>query len=731
MSGFVRRFTDVPPIEVIRQIEGVVIIDLAPPEPATGAGTGAVLLFGEFEDGFFATDEESKGAVEVFGSEDMRQKFGGFGYTYDGVIAQNPSARRHLQENWNGNGYLKAFRLKAQRIFVSRIDTSVGEVSFDPLACLDGGEGPFALTNGHTVDFTTEVGGPASSDAITGVVATVAGAGQAFASIVSGDSFQMRVDGGPTTTVTFSAADVTQALVIARINSTLGYTAAVANATEVDLVGIRPGTGGSVELIESTPGVLAKLGHAAGTTAGTGNVADLNAVTTSELVVIFNGSAALSAINIEATLGVGRVIRVCNTGVAATATITAPASGGAAEIGITEGVVVGVTDHGGGAILAGTRVRVGAAGAEWVTMQTLDIPEDAAGPFTVRVRPALDDGTAAGTAAGTVDTIVDPTFTQMQVNNASALSAALDENQMDNRYITALNATLDESAPAREANFTLIARRSDAVVREGRSNALKATACGLFARKFITGDPLGTSVNDIIANVAQFRSDRVFYTGKGLKVRVPEIAELGLDGGIGFTADGIITVRPDGPLTTLCATLAPEENPGQQTNLIDEFFEVDPSGEVLSLETYIAFRREGVCVPRVDRVAGTIFQSGVTSSLESGRKNMARRKMADFIQDTAGGLFMPFVKKLNKQSRRDKVRGIWEQFLAGLQSVNAPELARIEDFSVDDSENAGNTPEVLALGVYFLQTKVRTFSSMDFIVVQTEIGENAVISNAA
>ena len=66
MAGFVRRFTAVPPLEVITQIEGPVIVDLAPPDPVTGAGTGTVLLVGEFEDGLFATDSEAIGAVEVF-----------------------------------------------------------------------------------------------------------------------------------------------------------------------------------------------------------------------------------------------------------------------------------------------------------------------------------------------------------------------------------------------------------------------------------------------------------------------------------------------------------------------------------------------------------------------------------------------------------------------------------------------------------------------------------------
>ena len=149
MAGFVRRFTSTPTIEVIRQIEGVVIVDIAPPDPTTGAGSGTVLLVGEFEDGLFAGDEDAIGSVEVFGSADFAAKFGGLGFTYGGLVASNPCARRHLLENWNGNGYLKAFKLRAQRLLVSRVDTSVGSVAFDPLASITATKvGPYVLTVG-------------------------------------------------------------------------------------------------------------------------------------------------------------------------------------------------------------------------------------------------------------------------------------------------------------------------------------------------------------------------------------------------------------------------------------------------------------------------------------------------------------------------------------------------------------------------------------------------------
>lgn len=831
MAGFVRRFTSEPTIEVILQIEGVVIIDLAPPPPVTGSGTGAVLIFGEFEDGAFAEDAD-EGPVEVFGSTDLQQKFGGFGYEYNGVVSQNPSARRHVQELWNGNGFLKLFKLRAQRLMIARVDTSVGSVSFDPLACAQGDVGPFQLVNGQVLEAETDSGGPVSSTAINGVPVTIAGVGEDFASIVSGETAGIRVDGGPQVNVIFSATDVTAALVITRINTALGFTSAVLNGSEVDISGIQEGFGGSVELIDVTAGILTKLGqvagvwedkgliagsgeavasivitegfdvtldggtpitvafsgppasvaaavadinaqvgsvvafetpdteirfyggsvgtggsialaagapdalgklgHAPGSATGASNVSDLNAVTATEVAAIINGTAGLSGINIFAALAPFGNLRVCDDSPGEDiVSITSNAL--ALALGLTPlDTVISGTDHTGGPILAGSRVRT-SGGDEWVTMQTLDIPTGAAGPFTVKVRPALDDGTQAGTAASTIDTLVDPAdFALLTVSNPALLTDALTEPLMDNAYIAAMEATLNPQYATREANFSLSARRSDAIVREGLSNAQLATADGLLARKFISGDPLGATINDAIANVATFASalsDRLFYTSKGLKVRVPAIAALGATaGGLGFTDDGIITVRPDGPLTTVCAILPPENNPGQATGLLEDFFELNTFGETLGIEAYKAYKANGISVPRIDRQSGTVFQSGVTTSTDPARVTMARRKMADFIQDTAAELLNPFAKQVNRQSVRDQIRGLWEGFLAGLLSENNPDLARIAAFRVDDSINAGNTAAVLAQGVYYLETQVQTLSSLDDIVVRTEIGEGVVIS---
>ena len=50
MSSFIRRFREFPSVEVLPEIEAVNVVDIAPPLPTTGVGSGAVLLFGEFEE---------------------------------------------------------------------------------------------------------------------------------------------------------------------------------------------------------------------------------------------------------------------------------------------------------------------------------------------------------------------------------------------------------------------------------------------------------------------------------------------------------------------------------------------------------------------------------------------------------------------------------------------------------------------------------------------------------
>lgn len=735
MAGYVRRFNTYPSIEVLNAIEAINILDLTPPSPTVGLGTGALLCVAEFEDGPFGAGGDSpffnggSGVSEIFSSQDMLSKFGGFGFTYGATPANNPCARRHNAEDWNGNGFLKLKFIEPQRLILSRVDTSVGEVAFAPLASISGGAGPFALSVGNTLSITTSTGGPASSTAIAAAPATRLAVGATYPTgFVGGESMSIAIDGAPAFTVVFSGADQAIGDVISRINLAAGYALASNNAGQIQLTGTIEGTAGEITIADVSGTPLADLGLTAGTTAGTGNVANLAVVTVAEIITIINNTVGLGAINAKASANVDGSIRIFHS--LGGGSITVGASSMATSLGLSPiGSSVSSGVHAAGTIPAGTRVRTG-GGAEWVTMQTLTIPEGTSsmpvvGPFTVKVRPALDNGLATGAAQNTVTVLVDqPTFANLSVTNTLALLGAKDEPQMDVAYEAAFDATLDLASAARDADFSISARWSAPVSAKGRSNAIDASANGHRGRKFIGRAALGSTVAQAFADIAAYRSDRFFYTFPGWQVRIPEIAARGTAGGQGFTADGVITVGADGPLAMINCRLNPEENPGQETGLIAPFFAVQKVDTVLTMSVYEAFKRSGICAPRVDRSSGSIYQSGVTSDLTPGRTTQARRKMADFIQDTSAFRLVPYSKKLATNARLDGARGVLESFLSGLLSADQPAAQRIAAFSIDAV--SGNTPELNALGIYVFIIKVRTLSSLDAIVLQTEIGEGVI-----
>jgi hypothetical protein len=206
-------------------------------------------------------------------------------------------------------------------------------------------------------------------------------------------------------------------------------------------------------------------------------------------------------------------------------------------------------------------------------------------------------------------------------------------------------------------------------------------------------------------------------------VTIPEILRRGASGGLGFSDSGVVTLRAAGPLASLSALLPPEENAGQQTNLIDQFFAVEALGFALQADDYRDLKASGICAPRRDPTAGSIYQSGVTTDLNKGRSTQARRKMADFIQDTISRACVKHSKKLSTEARKDAVIADVDSFLAGLLADD-----RIDAYVLDES---ANSDALEGDGIYVLITRVRTKSSMDAIEIRTEIGQSVVIDEAA
>jgi len=733
-AGFIRRFTSEPSDAELTAIEGVVIIDREAPAAITGASTGTVLVVGEFEDGPFNTP------VEVLGATDLVTQFGGFGYTYDGVVASNPSARARKAdaaikpEYWNGNGYIALVNKRFSRLILCRVDTSVGEVQLTRLASLSGSNAfSYALTSGQTV--VLNLGASNLTATFTGTPATTSSsAGTYPTTFTGGESMTYIIDGKSYTTY-FLSGDQTQTQAIARLNATVGYSAfAIAGGGVTSLTGRIGGTSGNVQIVAvSGVSVTTALGFAAGASVpGTGNVANIAQVTVAEANTII-GAATTAAVVVDRNAS-GQ-IRLTNVGTPGTGTLVVDASSTADAFGFAEGVTVSAASGSDGVIPAGTRVRTG-GGTEWVTMQTIAVTAGNAGPYAARIRPANDDGTTSSASVGTINVLPAPIpLGAFAVINALPVSAALSESAIDAAYATAIDKTINVRSVAQQTNVIVSARQSNAIRTRLKQNALDASAQGCFGREAVIRPPLGTLRAVARSSTAQpgvgtYRSERVIYAYPGARTFVPQIAVRGTAGGTGFTSDGNIDVGYDTWIASTLSQLPPEEDPGQQTDTQAAIIDLEagnPDVQDLRLEDYAAFKAAGIAALRIN--GGNAFiQSGVTSVdpvSHPNQVNINRRRMADYIEDSLAPPLNALTKKLASTVRQTQVIGIIDGFLSGLKSKDNPANARIADYSIDGK--SGNTPAGLAKGIFRVLVKVKTFPAFLTFVLDVTVGETVTI----
>ena len=233
-----------------------------------------------------------------------------------------------------------------------------------------------------------------------------------------------------------------------------------------------------------------------------------------------------------------------------------------------------------------------------------------------------------------------------------------------------------------------------------------------------------------MANVG--REQRAGYIFPGFRVFIPEIAELGEDGGPGFTADGLIDQRGDAMYASVRSILPAEENAGQllsdtvyggplNATGLESAYDKELGGIGLQIEDYTDFKANGIIAPVKERTAGLTFQSDVTSvdpTLQPALAPQNRRYMADFIIDSLSDIASLYVKKLNTPIRRRSLLAQYNGFLEGLQSPNQPEASRIRDYAVKDV----TSPDLLNQGFLVAEVAVQTYESILYVVNRITVG---------
>lgn len=324
----------------------------------------------------------------------------------------------------------------------------------------------------------------------------------------------------------------------------------------------------------------------------------------------------------------------------------------------------------------------------------------------------------------------DPTTGLAYTATVQAPNAGNDAT-LDALYDTAVDALLAEELPSRDVNIVFSARHSSTIRTKLRSHVLSASQVGIGRTCCISPelDTFTTSgaIADADPGVGANRAERVFYSWPGARTFIPEAVGFALGVASGpDVEDGILDMHMDSWLASILSNLPPERNPGQATEPVPTVMSgitgLQRGVSGLTIADYIQLRDKGVAGLRVDRDVGPIIQSGITTSLTSGEKNINRRRMADFIQDSLAGRYGQFNKLPLTQGLKDSIVAETDAFMDSLLSPNNPAAQRINGYTIDDV--SGNTAESEAQGIYVVIVKVRTLSTADFIVAQVTAGEN-------
>jgi len=120
----------------------------------------------------------------------------------------------------------------------------------------------------------------------------------------------------------------------------------------------------------------------------------------------------------------------------------------------------------------------------------------------------------------------------------------------------------------------------------------------------------------------------------------------------------------------------------------------------------------------------------VTQIANSSKVMVLRRRMADFLTNSAAKFLKNYQNAVNSKQNRNLVKGAFLQFIDSLErdgilpkdSEVSSGLAKLVDV------NSLNTDASIAAGFFKILWKQRIFSSMRYIVLQAEIGESVVVT---
>lgn len=248
------------------------------------------------------------------------------------------------------------------------------------------------------------------------------------------------------------------------------------------------------------------------------------------------------------------------------------------------------------------------------------------------------------------------------------------------------------------------------------NTAIMTAAATCSDRVFVTwsgvhGESVATDVTAIGTQITT-RLDRVIWCFNSCKIVDP--------------VTGIKVARPPHvQMASILSQIDVGTHPGEESTKALNAGVSELYNEILTRADLVSLKAAGVST--LEKVKGGFkFRSGVVTDLTPGKTEITRRRIADFLQNSASNRLVNFVKKKGTRARRNSMVAEIVDFSKSYTEDEAGDAALINAFQVLNDEV--NTSTNRGQGRENILWKVDIIDHMLEIVLATEIGTGVTIA---
>lgn len=656
--GFTRRFSSMPSVDVLSEIEGTVTVDQQPAGQIGGTSTGVACLVGEFADCSLGVAVDSSGVVtthpqptEIFGPQDQVDKLGGWDETLGEFGGDGGSGFLELKNKAFSRLVVVAINMAASHaVRIWRLlPTNASATSPVPVVPVSGATVPAGRefkSGNNRIRTAAKVQFSAIPEYLTGVdgSTTAAGAPAATQSFLSaGATFQtvVRPDG----TRGILAGDI---LVLGMIGGAAGL-GANANTYRV------------VSITVDTTAVVQKMD---------GSTFDWTTATAQpfrfHVAECADSSGTFGAFALAAAGGFRIPVRPLDATVAASTTV-APTIAPPALSAISADPLSGLTMR--------TDPSVGVV-------------------FVANVHTP-NTGTTAELEvlySAAIDSLIDDDLPEREVNHlwSARFSAVIDTKGSSHVAVQKQHGV---------GRMWLVSPNLDML---SLATAIGDAAPGAGANRSRENIYNWPGIQTFIPEAVGFQikgADGLTY-----KTGILDTPSASWDSAI---------------LSQLATHRNPAQHSDPVKTIMSSALKIQRGVTGLGIGQYTQMKAKGVMGPILER-SGMVFQSGVTRSTTNGEREIYTRRFSFEVQDAVTVFLDPFTKEVMTESLKDQIVGAFHDYFDAKLSQQNPSAAVIRAYLVDPT--GGNTQQLEDAGIFVVIYKVEMLPIANTIVQQASVG---------